>query len=80
MIACVSPADSNFEETINTLKYANRAKNIKNKAVVNVASSNAEIAALRAHILALEVVCVCGKVNSQLFTLSPKHETRKHCP
>ena len=29
MIACVSPADSNFEETLNTLKYANRAKNIK---------------------------------------------------
>ena len=54
MIACVSPADSNFEETINTLKYANRAKNIKNKAVVNVASSNAEIAALRAHVMALE--------------------------
>ena len=54
MIACVSPADSNFEETLNTLKYANRAKNIKNKAVVNVSSSNAEIAALRAHVLALE--------------------------
>ena len=54
MIACVSPADSNFEETINTLKYANRAKNIKNKAVVNVSSSNAEIASLRSHIMALE--------------------------
>ena len=54
MIACVSPADSNFEETLNTLKYANRAKNIKNKAVINVSSSNAEIASLRAHVLYLE--------------------------
>lgn len=35
MIACVSPADVNEEESINTLKYANRARNIKNKAVIN---------------------------------------------
>ncbi|KAI9995996.1 hypothetical protein PInf_013174 [Phytophthora infestans] len=35
MIACVSPASVNFEETLNTLKYANRAKNIKNKPIVN---------------------------------------------
>ena len=31
MVACVSPADRDFMETLNTLKYANRAKNIKNK-------------------------------------------------
>lgn len=35
MINCVSPASSQFEETINTLKYANRAKNIKTKATAN---------------------------------------------
>jgi DNA repair exonuclease SbcCD ATPase subunit len=35
MIACVSPAEYNAGETINTLKYANRARNIKNRAVVN---------------------------------------------
>ncbi|CAB4434876.1 unnamed protein product [Rhizophagus irregularis] len=35
MLACVSPADSNFMETLNTLKYANRARNIKNKVSVN---------------------------------------------
>ncbi|KAJ3918253.1 kinesin domain-containing protein [Lentinula edodes] len=35
MIACVSPAEWNAAETINTLKYANRARNIKNRAVVN---------------------------------------------
>ena len=35
MIACVSPAEWNVNETINTLKYANRARNIKNRAVVN---------------------------------------------
>ena len=35
MIACVSPADTNFMETLNTLKYANRARNIKNRVVLN---------------------------------------------
>jgi kinesin family protein 4/21/27 len=35
MICCISPADTNFEETLNSLKYANRAKNIKNKPTVN---------------------------------------------
>ncbi|GKA33277.1 kinesin-like protein KIN-4C, partial [Tanacetum coccineum] len=32
---CASPADTNAEETLNTLKYANRARNIQNKAIVN---------------------------------------------
>ena len=35
MIACVSPAEYNANETLNTLKYANRARNIKNRAVLN---------------------------------------------
>ncbi|KAI3980525.1 hypothetical protein MKX01_025090, partial [Papaver californicum] len=35
MIACISPADINVEETLNTLKYANRARNIQNKPIVN---------------------------------------------
>lgn len=35
IIACVSPADTNAEETLNTLKYANRARNIQNKAIVS---------------------------------------------
>ncbi|GBC02805.1 hypothetical protein RclHR1_04830003 [Rhizophagus clarus] len=35
MIACVSPAEYNISETVNTLKYANRARNIKNSAIVN---------------------------------------------
>jgi kinesin family protein 4/21/27 len=35
MIACVSPTEWNVGETVNTLKYANRARNIKNRAIVN---------------------------------------------
>ena len=35
MIACVSPADINLEESLNTLRYAHRARAIKNTPVVN---------------------------------------------
>lgn len=34
MIACVSPAEWNLAETVNTLKYANRARNIRNRAEI----------------------------------------------
>ncbi|TMW65173.1 hypothetical protein Poli38472_009340 [Pythium oligandrum] len=46
--ACVSPAESNAHETLNTLQYANRAKNIQNKAVKNVDSRSAELLGLKA--------------------------------
>lgn len=50
MIACISPAKSNIEESINTLRYAERTRNIKNSAKVNAVSdrsSAGEAAALR---------------------------------
>uniref|UniRef100_A0A336K1S3 CSON003310 protein n=1 Tax=Culicoides sonorensis TaxID=179676 RepID=A0A336K1S3_CULSO len=50
MIACVSPADYNVEETYNTLVYANRAKQIKNKPTVNVDPTKQEIKKLKAEV------------------------------
>ncbi|KAG2494778.1 hypothetical protein HYH03_007022 [Edaphochlamys debaryana] len=47
MIACVSPADSNFEESLNTLRYADRARHIRNKPVVNRDPVAAQLAVLR---------------------------------
>uniref|UniRef100_A0A8C5AS56 Kinesin-like protein n=1 Tax=Gadus morhua TaxID=8049 RepID=A0A8C5AS56_GADMO len=47
MIACVSPADSNIEETINTLRYADRARKIKNKPIVNMDPRTAETQRLK---------------------------------
>jgi len=35
MIACISPADFNYDETLGTLRYASRAKHIQNKPHVN---------------------------------------------
>ena len=58
MIACVSPSDRDFMETLNTLKYANRARNIKNKVMVNQDKASKQIAALRQEIqeLTLELL------------------------
>ena len=57
MIACVSPSDSNFMETLNTLKYANRARNIKNRVTLNQdsgGSSSIELMQLRKQIASLK--------------------------
>ncbi|KAG2467900.1 KI21B protein, partial [Polypterus senegalus] len=55
MIACVSPSDRDFMETLNTLKYANRARNIKNKVVVNQDKTSQQISALRTEIARLQM-------------------------
>uniref|UniRef100_A0A672ZTY3 Kinesin family member 21A n=1 Tax=Sphaeramia orbicularis TaxID=375764 RepID=A0A672ZTY3_9TELE len=55
MIACISPSDRDFMETLNTLKYANRARNIKNKVVVNQDKASQQISALRTEIARLQI-------------------------
>ncbi|XP_062500955.1 kinesin-like protein KIF28P isoform X2 [Corticium candelabrum] len=47
MVAALSPADINYEETLSTLRYADRAKQIKTKAVVNESPTEKLIRELR---------------------------------
>ncbi|KAL0366357.1 UNVERIFIED_CONTAM: Kinesin-like protein KIN-4C [Sesamum radiatum] len=54
MIACVSPADTNAEETLNTLKYANRARNIQNKAIINRDPMTAQMQRMQSQIEQLQ--------------------------
>jgi kinesin family protein 4/21/27 len=54
MIACVSPCDRDFMETLNTLKYANRARNIQNKVMVNQDKTSKQIATMRLEIKLLQ--------------------------
>ncbi|XP_063491198.1 chromosome-associated kinesin KIF4A isoform X3 [Symphalangus syndactylus] len=56
MIACVSPADSNLEETLNTLRYADRARKIKNKPIVNIDPQTAELNHLKQQVQQLQVL------------------------
>ena len=52
MIACVSPADINIDESTQTLRYANRARNIRNKPVINRDPNAAQMSLLRQQLAA----------------------------
>ncbi|XP_066259480.1 chromosome-associated kinesin KIF4A [Euwallacea similis] len=67
MIACISPADSNLEETLSTLRYADRARRIKNKPIVNQDPKTAEINQLKKQIQLLKLEIV-GQGGSMLST------------
>jgi len=47
MICALSPAAINYEETLSTLRYADRAKKIQNKAVINESETDKVIRMLR---------------------------------
>lgn len=75
MIACASPSHKNAEESLNCLRYANRAKNIQNKAVVNIDPHSKLVNTLRGQVEALagELLRLSkrggGKVDNERFTL-----------
>ncbi|XP_053679043.1 kinesin-like protein KIF12 [Anopheles nili] len=55
MIACISPAHSNVTETVNTLRYAARAKRIRTKPIIVMDPREALILSLKREIGALQV-------------------------
>ncbi|NXP24571.1 KI21A protein, partial [Scytalopus superciliaris] len=67
MIACVSPSDRDFMETLNTLKYANRARNIKNKVMVNQDRASQQINALRSEIARLQMELMEYKTGKRII-------------
>jgi kinesin family protein 3/17 len=60
MIANCGPADYNHDETLSTLRYADRAKQIKNKAVVNEDPNEKMIRGLKDEIDALRKALASG--------------------
>jgi hypothetical protein len=56
MLACVSPAGGSFEETLNTLRYASRARDIRNNPTKNVKAPGVDAGLLQAEIQA----CLCA--------------------
>ncbi|XP_037623410.1 kinesin-like protein KIF21A isoform X5 [Sebastes umbrosus] len=66
MIACISPSDRDFMETLNSLKYANRARNIKNKVMVNQDKASQQISALRTEIARLQIELMEYKTGKRL--------------
>ncbi|XP_014278993.1 chromosome-associated kinesin KIF4 isoform X3 [Halyomorpha halys] len=70
MIACVSPADYNQDETISTLRYADRARKIKNKPIVNLDPQLAEISRLRRENEELRLKMIGGEISG----CPPEHQ------
>ncbi|XP_015914812.1 kinesin-like protein KIF3B isoform X2 [Parasteatoda tepidariorum] len=71
MIANIGPANYNYEETITTLRYANRAKNIKNKPVVNVDPKDA---------ILLQYQQEINTLKAQLALKEAKRKKKKESP
>ena len=63
MIACLSPADNNYDESLSTLRYANRAKNIKNKPKINEDPKDAMLRQYQEEIARLKALLESGGVD-----------------
>jgi kinesin family protein 16B len=63
MLAAISPADCNYSETLSTLRYANRAKNIINKPTINEDSNVKLIRELRDEISSLRSMLQSGSIS-----------------
>ncbi|EPY82654.1 hypothetical protein CB1_000637017 [Camelus ferus] len=74
MIATISPADVHYGETLSTLRYANRAKNIINKPTVNEDPNVRLIRELRAEIARLKTLLAQG---SQVGSSEVRNEKMK---
>lgn len=91
-IAAISPADINYEETLSTLRFADRAKSIKTQAVVNESATEKMIRELKEENEKLQsMIKSGGKEGSQvslnyrptirnlsLLILTPLHPTPFH--
>ena len=74
MIAAISPAD--YEETLSTLRYADQAKKIKNKAVVNEDPNAKLVRELKEELELLRGLCTCH-VRSRLHTKQHRNSTAR---
>uniref|UniRef100_A0A182N6T9 Kinesin motor domain-containing protein n=1 Tax=Anopheles dirus TaxID=7168 RepID=A0A182N6T9_9DIPT len=77
MIAAISPADVNYSETLSTLRYANRAKNIINKPTINEDPNVKLIRELRDEIYKLKLMLSsdsAAELEPQLKVLEDLHK------
>ena len=79
MICAISPSNMNFEESLSTLRYADRAKKIQNKAVINESPQDKLIRELKAENeqlkkLLREAASGGGTINAQEFLDMMDHQ------
>ena len=71
MVANFGPSKFNYDETLTTLRYANRAKNIKNKPRVNEDPKDAMLREFQEEI---------SRLKAQLANVNPKGQLMSECP
>nr|CAD7395690.1 unnamed protein product [Timema cristinae] len=81
MVACLSPADNNYDETLSTLRYANRAKNIQNKPKINEDPKDTMLRQYQEEIQKLRDMLETGPTNNNNTSLTDErlvaHEREK---
>ncbi|XP_037868450.1 kinesin-like protein KIF12 isoform X1 [Bombyx mori] len=80
MIACIAPTRSNLNETINTLRYAARAKKIKSKPIVKMDARDALILSLKREVEALQAENAHLKTALHVQTDSYTYSHRNRTP
>ncbi|XP_053865222.1 kinesin-like protein KIF17 isoform X2 [Malaclemys terrapin pileata] len=76
MVACLSPADNNYDESLSTLRYANRAKNIKNKPRINEDPKDALLREYQEEIRKLKAILAEQMNTNNLSGLLPAETTQ----
>ncbi|XP_076163701.1 kinesin-like protein 3A isoform X2 [Ptiloglossa arizonensis] len=79
MIACVSPADYNLDETLSTLRYADRARKIKNKPVINQDPQVVEINRLNKLVQELKLALVGQEIGISCPARHQQLESKNQC-
>ncbi|KAL1139626.1 hypothetical protein AAG570_006606 [Ranatra chinensis] len=74
MVAAISPASDNYEETLSTLRYADRAKRIVNHAVVNEDPNARIIRELRQEVEALKEMLKHATATTPLVSRNLSHD------
>ncbi|KAJ3232325.1 Kinesin-like protein kif21b [Chytriomyces hyalinus] len=77
MITCCSPTGRNYQESVSTLRFAERVKKVQNKATVNMDKNLIRIAELEAEILRLNqllALCTCHGVGGIMAKVKGNEE------
>lgn len=80
MVATISPASYNYEETLSTLRYANRAKNIKNKPKINEDPKDAMLREFQDEIKRLKLMLQDGATEVHLNGDTDESEEEEGLP
>mgnify|MGYP001953827008 CR=1 FL=1 len=78
MIAAISPADDNYEETLSTLRYADQTKKIKNKPIINESAVDKIIRELREENERLKKMLENAEDNSLSWSRGPQYDDKDY--